>query len=339
MTTNITETYQLRPATMEDVEAVTALMNLCHQYDLGRQPFDVDETRTEFQEPGTSPEADMRLAYNEAGELAGAAVIYDARVPHVAKFMDVHVHPEHRGGELARQLIDWVLAEARRRIDRSPEGSRVFAAADYDLRASYTKSLWAGYGFEPKRYFFEMLIEFEGKEIPEPVWPEGYSISGLQPGEEQESYRVIFDAFKDHYGAIEDRPFEDAFERYWHFISNFKGWTPEHFLVVKYKGQPAAVTSCLPSIPEDPQKGYVATLGVRREHRRKGLALTMMRYAFRMLRAAGSLRAGLDVDAANPTGAVGLYEQAGMHADRTYELVELTLRDGVELRYLGENSQ
>jgi ribosomal protein S18 acetylase RimI-like enzyme len=49
------------------------------------------------------------------------------------------------------------------------------------------------------------------------------------------------------------------------------------------------------------------------------------------LKARGSRRAGLDVDASNLTGALRLYERAGMHVDRQFDSYQIELRAGKDL--------
>jgi ribosomal protein S18 acetylase RimI-like enzyme len=56
----------------------------------------------------------------------------------------------------------------------------------------------------------------------------------------------------------------------------------------------------------------VGTLGVRREWRRQGLGAALLQRAFVALYDRGLSTIGLGVDAENPTGALGLYERAGM---------------------------
>jgi ribosomal protein S18 acetylase RimI-like enzyme len=55
---------------------------------------------------------------------------------------------------------------------------------------------------------------------------------------------------------------------------------------------------------------------VRVPWRRRGLGEALLRSAFDALHARGFRRAGLGVDAENATGAVALYERAGMHVVR-----------------------
>ena len=65
--------------------------------------------------------------------------------------------------------------------------------------------------------------------------------------------------------------------------------------------------------------GHVHVLGVRRPWRRRGLGTALLLHSFRGLRARGCARARLMVDGESLTGAVRLYEQAGMHVARRSE--------------------
>jgi ribosomal protein S18 acetylase RimI-like enzyme len=56
---------------------------------------------------------------------------------------------------------------------------------------------------------------------------------------------------------------------------------------------------------------YVGQVGVRQPWRRRGLATAMLSHVMRAAGGVGRTSAALDVDAANPTGAVGVYERVG----------------------------
>lgn len=62
-----------------------------------------------------------------------------------------------------------------------------------------------------------------------------------------------------------------------------------------------------------PDMGWVRQLAVRRDFRRRGLALALLRHAFCVFCQKGKRKAGLVVDSHNPTGAPQLYTRAGMH--------------------------
>ncbi len=58
--------------------------------------------------------------------------------------------------------------------------------------------------------------------------------------------------------------------------------------------------------------GWIATVAVRPDWRKRGLGLAMLYESFRRFRDLGETIVGLGVDAQNPTGATRLYERAGM---------------------------
>jgi ribosomal protein S18 acetylase RimI-like enzyme len=80
--------------------------------------------------------------------------------------------------------------------------------------------------------------------------------------------------------------------------------------------------------------GWVDGLCVRRPWRKRGLGLALLLHSYGMFHERGKLRVGLGVDAENITGALRLYEKAGMHSDpnRTYVVYEKELRSGIDLR-------
>jgi ribosomal protein S18 acetylase RimI-like enzyme len=74
----------------------------------------------------------------------------------------------------------------------------------------------------------------------------------------------------------------------------------------------------------DPAFGWVEVLGVGRPWRGRGLGLALLRHAFVEFAARGATRVGLGVDAENTTGAVRLYERAGMQPVRRQDVYEKT---------------
>jgi ribosomal protein S18 acetylase RimI-like enzyme len=72
---------------------------------------------------------------------------------------------------------------------------------------------------------------------------------------------------------------------------------------------------------------------VRRPWRKRGLGLALLNHSFGEFYRRGYRRVGLGVDAQNLTGALRLYEKAGMRADpaRRFSVYEKELRLGVDL--------
>jgi len=59
------------------------------------------------------------------------------------------------------------------------------------------------------------------------------------------------------------------------------------------------------------QRGWLQSVFTRRPWRRRGLATALIAESLRVLRDRGMTSAALGVDAANPSGAFGLYEGLG----------------------------
>ena len=57
---------------------------------------------------------------------------------------------------------------------------------------------------------------------------------------------------------------------------------------------------------------------MRKAHRRRGLALALLRHSFSDFRRRGFSKVGLGVDASNESRAVHLYESLDMQAERVY---------------------
>jgi len=95
--------------------------------------------------------------------------------------------------------------------------------------------------------------------------------------------------------------------------------------------QIVGVALCTPKPDDDPDIGWVATLGVLREYRQRGVALALLRHAFSEFYRRGKKGVGLGVDAANLTGATRLYEKAGMRVVRTWANYGKVLREGRDL--------
>jgi mycothiol synthase len=78
--------------------------------------------------------------------------------------------------------------------------------------------------------------------------------------------------------------------------------------------------------------GWISSLGVVREWRRRGLGRALLQHAFAEFFRRGKWQVGLGVDSDNLTGATHLYRKAGMHINREFQTYELELRPGNELQ-------
>jgi len=125
--------------------------------------------------------------------------------------------------------------------------------------------------------------------------------------------------------------FEHGFPRWWSYQQKVDGYDPAQWYLAYEGGELAGVCLCIKSSYEDKECGYVAELGVRRSWRGRGMGLALLHHAFQQYYRQGFRKVALHLDASNLTGALGLYQRAGMHIHRQYDQYEKVLRDGEEL--------
>jgi len=156
-------------------------------------------------------------------------------------------------------------------------------------------------------------------DIEEPVWPEGVTLRTATADDMERLWHAVEDGFADHW------EFQgESLEEFAHWVTGPESDWGLCFLPMD-GDEIAGVCLCRQHDSGDREAGHVASLSVRPPWRRRGLALALLLHAFREFRARGRTRATLGVDAENVTGAVRLYERAGMHAARRYDLVDKPL--------------
>src|SRR5205814_2278093 len=72
--------------------------------------------------------------------------------------------------------------------------------------------------------------------------------------------------------------------------------------------------------------GWIQQVGVRRPWRGRGIGLALLDTIFSEMFKQGIPHAGLEVDAENPSGALRLYQRAGMHVDKHFTEYRKELR-------------
>jgi mycothiol synthase len=215
-------------------------------------------------------------------------------------------------------------------LDKVPEDVRVSIHAWNNHSWKPAADLFEDFGLKVIRNFYTMAIDME-EVPPAPVWPEGITVRTYNHPEDAEAvYRAYEDAFQDHYGHIEVN-FKEGFERFQQLRFNDEGFDPDLWYLAMDGDEIVGTSLCRIYSGEDKNDGQVSTLGVRRPWRRKGIALALLHHSFGELWERGKKHVNLGVDAESLTGAVDLYEKAGMHIHHQTDLYELELRPGREL--------
>ena len=284
----------LRAPRPGDAAPIAALVNE-HAVALGGPP---DMTAALIEEwwaaPGTDPETDAVIVERE-GEVVG--------------YGDLTIRGDQVRLDLGGVEQEAVLAELERRAVGRGSVARLVVHEQDPMRAVLERS-----GFAAIRASYDMEIALATADA-EPRWPAGISPRRPADADRPTFHRVQEEAFADHWG-YEPR----GFEEFSHLYGTMRRFDPDLWLLAEARGDVAGIAICEGGREGDEATGWVHVLAVRREWRGRGLGSALLRWSFGALRERGLERAALSVDAENTTGAVALYERAGMKVTGRYEL-------------------
>ena len=224
--------------------------------------------------------------------------------------VDLRVRPSAWGGGAAAALLEEAEALAR--------GATVHcfvSELDEEARGALEQR-----GYRLIRHSFLMQIDFA--EPPEPpVWPRGFT-ARRYAGEEDLGavYECHQESFAENWGF---RP--EPFDVWRRFGVERPDFDPSLWWLAEADGEVAGICLGHWHSSGDPTLGWVGVLAVRKRWRGQGLGLALLRHSFGDFAARGVTKVGLGVDAENATGAVRLYERAGMRPVRRMDVYERAL--------------
>lgn len=301
-------TVDLRPLRNEDVTAVVALYNALSQEHYGEDSMTQSEFGVWLTSPNVDARRDIRVAF-EGDRLVGYADVYDQNQWHTRYWCEVKARDE----AVADALVGW--CEGRASGD-ARDGA--FLRSYVREREAATVSAFERRGYERIRSSFRMLLDLDDEPAP-PEWPEGIAVRTIGEAEDRALYEADQECFADHWEHV-----EEPYDEWLHWTLGREGFDRSLVFVAADGDAIAGYALCRPSEAE-PDTGWVDRLGVRRSWRKRGIALALLRHGFREFRNRGFRRAGLGVDAENLTGAVRLYERAGMRVARRSDCYQRTL--------------
>jgi mycothiol synthase len=328
--TRLPEGFTARPVQPEqDTAALVELMGSVAIADYGLTDVDERMVRGAYALPAFRVETDSCLVHDAQGRAAGLVDYYDGDALHVAPYMFLRVRPDLAATGLTDALLSRAVERARRTLHLAPPGTRVAMITDV---ASVNTSVIAALrrnGWRHDRTNWTMEIDLAAAApLPEPDWPEGIRVRNADlEADARRIHAAEEDFFSDHYGFV-----PEPFEEWIHFKTQFVRPEPDLWLLAMDGDEIAGLGLCRSERPGQPDLGWISSLGVRRDWRRRGLALALLRHAFRLIAERGKPRAGLGVDSESLTGATRLYEKAGMRVVREQHEYELVLREGRDLR-------
>lgn len=309
--------YTTRSPVPDDLAAVVALLNAVTIAESGEPDYSEADLRDEWAGLDLATEALIVLGPDDE---TVAYVTLVERGGHTRLNADGYVHPKHEGRGLGAHLVGWTEDRARRHVPLAPPGTRVVLDNAFNARNDAARRLLGGRGYDPVRYFWRMEIELDGPP-PAPVWPAGISVRSVAtPDDEVAIYQTLEDAFRDHWGHT-----PTTFEEWSRRMKGERFEPGLWFLVSEGEEVAGALVGGYAR-----EMGWVRYIGVRAGWRRRGLGLALLRHAFGEFYGRGRRTVGLGVDAENETGAIRLYEGAGMRVAHQYVVYLKELRPGAE---------
>jgi ribosomal protein S18 acetylase RimI-like enzyme len=310
-----------RAATSEDAQAIYELIADCERDLDGLAEIDLDDVVSDLARPGTDLAQDSLLVYAGGGELVGCALVFKR------DRADVQVRPTHRGRGIGTFLLGWTEARAVE-LGSTEVGQTV---TDNDALAA---ALLTAHGYAPKDTAWILEIELPS-EPTVPALPEGYAMRMFEPGrDDEETYLLIEDAFGEWPGR---RP--STYDEWVAFSIGRETFVPSLSPLVIARdpdvniprgnntrgnntrgnnpraGERIVGAALVLDYPKAAE-GYVHQLAVHRDHRHRGLARALLRYAFRDAFRQGRRTCVLSTN--SYTGALSLYERVGMRIRRAY---------------------
>ena len=302
-----------QPFAREDLPDIAAFYTECQAYDDNPERSSLADLQEFWDSARSVPEEDTLVGRGPDGRVVATAwagcnrVVSEQRAVHLGGA----VRPDRRGEGIGTAVLEWELAhgrawdEATRREGYGPLVMRLFVpTGQADVR-----DLAVRHDLSVERYFFEMSRRLD--DVPGTPAVDGVRLTGWDAGRSTEVRRAMNEAFHDHWGHV------DATAQMWQEGLDSHAFRAAWSVLAIDEATDRVVGAAMNFAWEhdwEPQgytEGYTDQLGVLRSHRKRGVAAALLAESMRRFAESGMEAAGLGVDAANPTGALGLYEKLG----------------------------
>jgi ribosomal protein S18 acetylase RimI-like enzyme len=302
----------------EDLPGMLRVYMAVHEHDGLEEVVTLDQLTLNYATlVNCDPTRDLVIAEVEGKTLAYARVFWNDLVEGGRSYENFgFVDPAWRrrgiGGALHR------LNEARLRqiaADHPDVAPKWFGSEGVDTDAGNV-ALMLGNGYTAARFFYDMVAPSLDGIVDAPM-PAGIELRPVT----RDQYRTIWlaaaEAFRDHWGQAE---WEDAdWDR---FEADPDNADPVLWRIGWDGDEVAGVVITTVPVEENEKYGrrrvYVASVGVRRPWRRRGLARALLASSLTAAREAGFTSASLGVDTDSPTGATALYTSLGFAPEKAF---------------------
>jgi len=330
MKTTLPKNFTSRLARMEDLPEIHRLEQTVSVHYLGVPGMSLERLTNEYQSPGFDPEQSVLFIEDQEGSLVALIEVWDESDIPVNPYIWMTVDPDCKDQDLEDYLLDWAEERSRQVFERVDPELKVAMRVHINSAFESSQEALQRAGFEEIRHGFRMRIEMEQMPLAQ-TWPEGIQLKPYDPEIDARSvYEADDEVFQDHFGYVKEDP-EEGFKRFMHHFTGDDSYDPGLWFLAVEGEELVGICICRRYGSDDPEAGYISSLGVRRPWRRRGIAQALLQHAFREFYRRGKRIVDLGVDAESLTGATDLYKKAGMVVYRQYDLYEKVLRSGKDI--------
>jgi ribosomal protein S18 acetylase RimI-like enzyme len=278
-----------RPATLDDVPALTALQTRWDTHWFGSPENDEAEVRESLRRVELAEHS--RVLLDDAGGLVGASWWWHGDTRLLAD-------PAHPADPVLDDLLPWLRASGVRALEA--------LAADEVQQQALSR-----HGWRYEMSAFELIREVSGDwQLAEPRWPDGVRVSDLGPQDAPAVHDLIYR--RAGWATVPGH----SDREYAEWLDLFLGAeVPHEQQVLAWDGDVLAGVALGHTFSDG--AGWVAQLAVAQDQRGRGLGRALLLAALGRRVAAGATALGLSVSALNPD-ALRLYLEVGLTVDREW---------------------
>ncbi|MFF2053072.1 GNAT family N-acetyltransferase [Leifsonia sp. NPDC058194] len=302
-----------RPATLDDVDAVWEVMKAIDALDHPNYITTREEVAEDLGYSFVDLKRDSLVGVAEDGRLAAVGLVVEPprKQTLVREFLNGGVHPDFAGRGIGRELLAWQISRGEQKLADSSERLPGWLVGYADERAPRREQLLRAGGLEPVRYFLGLERDL-AQPVPTVEPAEGVRIQPYTPDLSEAVHRARDASFADHWGSqpMSDEQWEAFLDGTFRADLSFVALAPGDE-GVEVAGFVLSQVNEEDWTSQGFTGAYVAALGTVRAHRGRRIAPALLSATLAACVGYGWEKVTLDVDAENPTGALGLYTRLG----------------------------
>lgn len=321
--------FSQRALTERDAAGYIAVTRAIGKADEDPEYLDESGYRELLHSPLATPELEDFTGFFDGGRLVayGRLTCRTSADPVHWLITQGGVHPDYRGLGLGTALIRWQQELAPKVHERRFPGRPLEISLGSVEGNAAAHELFRNEGFTPLRWYFGMSRP-EGAPTGPDRAPEGLEFAPYADLPLEESRLVHNEAFADHFH------FTPQSAETWAAWNGRDAISKELSFLLRDErtSEPAGYIVASSSEAEFAATGvrdiHFNLIGTRPAYRRRGVASALIAHAVRASRGLGFQTASLNVDAQNPTGALGVYEKSGFECIHRFHAYNKVLSDG-----------